>query len=528
MFVAIATGHSSTMMSGTSNGGWLIFIHVSCLVLQTCMLSADGVGDDAVLARAVDNALPPSLLPRLQRDGIVLRKLQAKKHLKQNKLGSFFFPLEKKSSSPPRFATEEAILLLRDICFTEVSFRERRIVGAEWWYQTREVKGNIGFHYDKDEAVASNEMKMVYPDVATVTYLTQAGGPTLILNMSTPDGNDNVPVVANTGYASYPVVNRHIMFDGTSMHGVLGELGLEAQPGARQQSRVTLLVNWWSRTPRPPNCQPPTPTELRAFVAASGPQTLPPHEIPQTTNGSWISWMLEQASRFMPVTLAPLSLGASFDRDGGVTAASPVVVQPTHQVLNRSTAQRVRIILPPNERQYVYVPKWHPTIPTYETLNAAVHTSASADAPYTGGFFQMNWTGSLAVGGVFELDLSNHNLVRHIFHSRKPKVFLFVPTEEREDAEQMFLPAIKPFLGKVLPYYAGTKAYNVWGVFGLDFHSRQHSTLRLGIHDTTTDAKFLMKKDISVDVSSVKHFVRSFFKRELQPLATPPPAHTEL
>lgn len=260
---------------------WWILLQSACLASQSQTLPAAVVGDDDVLARAVDNALPQSLLPRLQMDSTVLRKLQGKKKMKLNKLGSFFFPLPTNPSSSvePRFATEEAILLLRKICFTGDSFRERGIVGAEWWYQTREVTGSIGFHYDKDEAVASNEMRIVFPDVATVTYLTGAGGPTLILNMTSPDGNDNVPVVAASGYASYPVVNRHVMFDGSSMHGVVGELGLVPTSAIHQRSRITLLVNWWSQTPHPPNCKPPTLAELRAFVTVSGPKSLPQEEV---------------------------------------------------------------------------------------------------------------------------------------------------------------------------------------------------------------------------------------------------------
>ena len=49
------------------------------------------------------------------------------------------------------------------------AFKGAKVVGAEWWYQARDTTENIGFHYDKDEGIASNEMRMVYPQISTVT-----------------------------------------------------------------------------------------------------------------------------------------------------------------------------------------------------------------------------------------------------------------------------------------------------------------------------------------------------------------------
>ena len=39
------------------------------------------------------------------------------------------------------------------------------IVGAEWWVQEQQSHADIGFHYDKDEAFASNQMTMLFPEV---------------------------------------------------------------------------------------------------------------------------------------------------------------------------------------------------------------------------------------------------------------------------------------------------------------------------------------------------------------------------
>ena len=60
------------------------------------------------------------------------------------------------------------------------------IAGAEYWVQLKDSSDqDVGFHYDKDEWIASNEMRMVFPSRSTVTYLTDYGGPTMIINQTT-------------------------------------------------------------------------------------------------------------------------------------------------------------------------------------------------------------------------------------------------------------------------------------------------------------------------------------------------------
>jgi hypothetical protein len=53
-----------------------------------------------------------------------------------------------------------------------------------------------------------------------VTYLSNVGAPTLILNMTTPAGNGNVPIIADQGYLSFPRTAKHTIFHGRLMHGV--------------------------------------------------------------------------------------------------------------------------------------------------------------------------------------------------------------------------------------------------------------------------------------------------------------------
>jgi hypothetical protein len=67
----------------------------------------------------------------------------------------------------------------------------KNIVGAEYWVQIRRGDADGGFHYDKDESAASNKQRMIFPSMSTITYLTDGGAPTLILNQTTNQfGND--------------------------------------------------------------------------------------------------------------------------------------------------------------------------------------------------------------------------------------------------------------------------------------------------------------------------------------------------
>ena len=53
--------------------------------------------------------------------------------------------------------------------FSEEEFEKLGVMGAEWWYQDRKPDEDIGFHYDKDESIASNKMRMVYPYVEQIS-----------------------------------------------------------------------------------------------------------------------------------------------------------------------------------------------------------------------------------------------------------------------------------------------------------------------------------------------------------------------
>jgi len=115
----------------------------------------------------------------------------------------------------PRLFIEYAIQQLYPIALQAekdmLNSSSSQIVGAEWWIQLKDEKSGIGFHYDKDEGMASDQMKMRFysvllfqhisycsfnlalyiyhfshPLFSTVTYLKDFGAPTMILNQYTP------------------------------------------------------------------------------------------------------------------------------------------------------------------------------------------------------------------------------------------------------------------------------------------------------------------------------------------------------
>jgi hypothetical protein len=92
----------------------------------------------------------------------------------------------------PRFALERAIEMLINLDYPTPEERNQ-IYGAEWWVQRRASTENIGFHYDKDEAAASLHSLLKCPTEGTITYMTSDGSPTVILNRTTPQGNDPDP-----------------------------------------------------------------------------------------------------------------------------------------------------------------------------------------------------------------------------------------------------------------------------------------------------------------------------------------------
>ena len=183
----------------------------------------------------------------------------------------------------PRSAIEAAVHHLHALVFGGEP--AAWVAGAEWWVQQQ---GAISFHYDKDEAMASEQMTMAYPEVSTVTYLSPHGAPTMVLDQVTPDGNGNTPELPRRAWLSPPENNKHLAFRGNLQHGV--RTGLMAAPAGAAGERMTLLINWWRDAPLPPNCAPLDAASLRLLGQLRSAAELEPlllREAPPAELGAW-------------------------------------------------------------------------------------------------------------------------------------------------------------------------------------------------------------------------------------------------
>jgi hypothetical protein len=169
---------------------------------------------------AVDNAVPPRII-RALRAQIV--HAQTRQRLDS---GTYWYSLD----APARLLFEQVIQHLRSLVP-----RGHDFVGAEWWFRATATGAGFPFHFDRDEGIRNS---VVSPDLASILYLSNAGGPTVIV--------DATPVrtaAPRAGIAVHPRPGRFAMFPGAFLHGVL-----PGRPG--RWPRVTMLVNWWRSMPR--------------------------------------------------------------------------------------------------------------------------------------------------------------------------------------------------------------------------------------------------------------------------------------
>jgi len=171
---------------------------------------------------AVDNAVPAHVIGELRAEII---ESQARRPTKSDGR-THWYSLD----APPRLLFEQVIQHLRRFVP-----RAHELVGAEWWFRATATDTEFPFHFDRDEGIRTS---IVSPSLASILYLSNAGGPTVILG-ATPSRS----AAPDAGIAVHPRPGRFGMFPGELLHGVL--------PGPSSRwPRVTMLVNWWRTVPR--------------------------------------------------------------------------------------------------------------------------------------------------------------------------------------------------------------------------------------------------------------------------------------
>jgi len=217
----------------------LCWVHVDSLPT----VRTDHTGKERV--QIYSEALPDELVELLTKDCHALADYEAKfPALKNGKYRTRWFP----RNEEPKTAIEEAIVRLRKL----VKLGDKN-VGSEWWVQRISAgqDGQLGFHVDKDESIASNQHYLFHPEYASILYLTNKGGGTLIVNQYSPEGNGYLPDLPREGHLVLPAKNKYAIFNGDLLHGVI--------PGASDaragEKRITFLVNFWDVKPLAPNCE---------------------------------------------------------------------------------------------------------------------------------------------------------------------------------------------------------------------------------------------------------------------------------
>ncbi|GLE06342.1 hypothetical protein PINS_up015589 [Pythium insidiosum] len=138
--------------------------------------------------------------------------------------------------------------------------------GAEWWTLVldagAEANDDVSFHWDRDYGLEAEYRVNLHPHIGTVTYLSDVGGPTIVLDRVSPvqTGSDDYGAgKIMKGYLSRPMLGKHISFDGRLLHGAPGDLAdmfangqtPSEAVGSKRKSvpsvsrRVTFLVNVW-------------------------------------------------------------------------------------------------------------------------------------------------------------------------------------------------------------------------------------------------------------------------------------------
>ena len=111
--------------------------------------------------------------------------------------------------------------------------QQQQCIGAEWWVHVIAPDDPLSIHWDCDESRKSSTGEHIPPFVATVTYLTSVGAPTVALPVIADAAGHAQPASSATGgalppsaFASFPLAGKHFVFDGRLLHGAPYDLSL--------------------------------------------------------------------------------------------------------------------------------------------------------------------------------------------------------------------------------------------------------------------------------------------------------------
>jgi len=93
--------------------------------------------------------------------------------------GTVFFSFQdaNENETKPRNFIELSVKLFYQQYTTATE--KSKIIGGEWWTQTKTEQQGLVFHYDKDEGHYQKFHEVKYPLISTITYLNDIGCPTV-------------------------------------------------------------------------------------------------------------------------------------------------------------------------------------------------------------------------------------------------------------------------------------------------------------------------------------------------------------
>ena len=142
----------------------------------------------------------------------------------------------------------------------------------------------VGMHFDADYGLEAQAPDlMLHPRVATVTYLSSVGAPTLVLDRKSPHHRtdphkQSLSGNVTTGWLSGPAVGKHICFDGRLLHGAPATFFPACKTPQQQQQQQAPLEENKQQTGKGDNDGTDEPQAKRAKVepAAAPPPPPPP------------------------------------------------------------------------------------------------------------------------------------------------------------------------------------------------------------------------------------------------------------
>ena len=201
-------------------------------------------------ARAVDGAIPQSLLRQLQHNFAPTAAFWNDHGYPTP--GFFSYNCLRGQGGLLDHLVSSYLLPLAAQSFPHLDL-ENTIHSFEWWSHRRDDVTSGGahqMHFDLDESTLRVKRKAKSPLVSIVVYLTghsDYSAPTLVTDQELSSSS-----VATQGWQCYPKVGRVLMFDGRLLHGVVPYLNApgclaSSEVHADANARTTLMLGLWDQ-----------------------------------------------------------------------------------------------------------------------------------------------------------------------------------------------------------------------------------------------------------------------------------------